>query len=74
MIYRSLRDLQARNRKKVSKKILLGGLQTSPQKYPKKSKNTNIRTFSGHFARLLDFSRAAILNGTFRADPPKDLV
>ena len=39
---------------KSLKKGLLGGLQKSPKKYPKKSKNTNFRTFLGIF-RLFRF-------------------
>ena len=34
---------------KKSQKGLLGGRQKSPKKYPKKSKNTNFRTFLGIF-------------------------
>ena len=42
-------DPRARNRKKVSKKVFLGGPQKSLKKYPKKSKNTHFRIFLGIF-------------------------
>ena len=55
-IYRSLRALRARNRKKSLKKGLLGGgLEKSLKKYPKKSRNTDFRTFLGIFSVFLDF-------------------
>ena len=53
-IYRSLRTLGARNRKKVSKKglFLWGGPQKSPKKYPKKSQKIPI---FGPFWVFFDF-------------------
>ena len=44
---------------KKSQKVFFGGLQKSPRKYPKKSKNTNFRPFLGIF-RLLQ-----VFGGTF---------
>ena len=48
-IYRSLRTLWARNRKKVSKKVFFGGSGEKSQKIPERYKNTDFRTFLGVF-------------------------
>ena len=50
---------------KSLKKGLLGGLQKSPKKYPKKSKNTDFRTFLGIFSPFRVFF------GTFLQTPQK---
>ena len=57
-IYRSFRALRARNRKNVSKRVFLGGLEKSLKKYPKKSKNlpNGKITFLGIFLYFETFS------------------
>ena len=53
---------------KVSRKGLFGGLQKSPQKYPKKSKNTDFRTFLGIFRLFWVFF------GTFLQTPERPFL
>ena len=64
-IYRSLRALRARKRKKVSKKVFWGGRQKSPKKNRKKSKNTQKDPKIGIF-RLF-----RVFFGTFLLTPRK---
>ena len=64
-IYRSLRALQAQNRKKVSKRVFWGVCKKSP-KIPETVKNYPQKV---HFRVFLTFSD---IFGDFFADPQKD--
>ena len=70
-IYRSLRPLRARNRKKVSTRVFWGGLEKSLEKYPKKSKNIDFRTFLGIFSGI--FRPFRVFFETFLQTPQKTL-
>ena len=72
-IYRSLRTLRARNRKKKKslKKGLFGCLQKSLKKDPKKSKNTDFRTFLGIFFDIFRLFR--LFFETFLRTPKETL-
>ena len=65
-IYRSLRTLRARNRKKVSKRSFWGSAKKSPKKYLKKSKKYSKTSENRYFFLLF-----RVFFGTFLRTPKK---